>query len=174
MARFERSKAMTLTDTAAARVKEIMASSAEPIAGLRIGVKKGGCAGMEYTMEYAEAQRPHEEVVEDNGVKVFIEPKAILFLLGTAWITGPKSCLPASFSTIRTRRALAAAASRSRSHLRKSRLKPLRPVRKSSTTFSAPALLRTQKGRREAGLHCYTTQSAQIRAKPLFAAVSRV
>ena len=83
MARFERSKAMTLTDTAAARVKEIMASSAEPIAGLRIGVKKGGCAGMEYTMEYAEAQRPHEEVVEDNGVKVFIEPKAILFLLGT-------------------------------------------------------------------------------------------
>jgi iron-sulfur cluster assembly protein len=46
-------------------------------------VKKGGCAGMEYTMEYAEAQRPHEEVVEDNGVKIFIEPKAILFLLGT-------------------------------------------------------------------------------------------
>lgn len=83
MARFERSKAMTLTDAAATRVKEIMASSAEPIAGLRIGVKKGGCAGMEYTMEYAEAQRPHEEVVEDNGVKVFIEPKAILFLLGT-------------------------------------------------------------------------------------------
>lgn len=83
MARFERSKAMTLTDVAAERVKEIMASSAEPIAGLRIGVKKGGCAGMEYTMEYAEAQRPHEEVVEDNGVKIFIEPKAILFLLGT-------------------------------------------------------------------------------------------
>ena len=83
MARFQRSKAMTLTDAAAERVKEIMASSAEPIAGLRIGVKKGGCAGMEYTMEYAEAQRPHEEVVEDNGVKIFIEPKAILFLLGT-------------------------------------------------------------------------------------------
>ncbi|HEY7645448.1 MAG TPA: iron-sulfur cluster assembly accessory protein [Hyphomicrobiales bacterium] len=83
MARFQRSKAMTLTDAAAERVKEIMASSPEPIAGLRIGVKKGGCAGMEYTMEYAEAQRPHEEVVEDNGVKIFIEPKAILFLLGT-------------------------------------------------------------------------------------------
>lgn len=74
---------MTLTEAAAARVKEIMASSHTPIAGLRIGVKKGGCAGMEYTMEYAEAQRPHEEVVEDKGVKIFIEPKAILFLLGT-------------------------------------------------------------------------------------------
>jgi iron-sulfur cluster assembly protein len=74
---------MTLTDAAAERVKEIMASSTEPLAGLRIGVKKGGCAGMEYTMEYAEARRPHEEVVEDNGVKIFIEPKAILFLLGT-------------------------------------------------------------------------------------------
>jgi len=83
MARFQRSKAMTLTDAAAERVKEIMASSSEPLAGLRIGVKKGGCAGMEYTMEYAEARRPHEEVVEDNGVKIFIEPKAILFLLGT-------------------------------------------------------------------------------------------
>ncbi|NJM33933.1 MAG: iron-sulfur cluster assembly accessory protein [Rhodomicrobium sp.] len=74
---------MTMTDAAAERVKQIMANSADPVAGLRVGVKKGGCAGMEYTMEYASARQPHEEVVEDKGVKIFIEPKAILFLLGT-------------------------------------------------------------------------------------------
>jgi iron-sulfur cluster assembly protein len=74
---------MTLTDAAAERVKQIIASSADPVAGLRVGVKKGGCAGMEYTMEYARSQQPHEEAVEDKGVKIFIEPKAILFLLGT-------------------------------------------------------------------------------------------
>lgn len=79
----ERPKVMTLTDAAAERVKQIMAASADPVAGLRVGVKKGGCAGMEYTMEYASARGPHEEVVEDRGVKIFIEPKAILFLLGT-------------------------------------------------------------------------------------------
>ncbi|MGB0087024.1 MAG: iron-sulfur cluster assembly accessory protein [Rhodomicrobiaceae bacterium] len=83
MARLERPKVMTLTETAAERVKRIMASSVEPVIGLRVGVKKGGCAGMEYTMEYALAQAPHEDVVEDKGVKIFIEPKAILFLLGT-------------------------------------------------------------------------------------------
>jgi iron-sulfur cluster assembly protein len=79
----ERPKVMTLTDAAAERVQQIMAASADPVAGLRVGVKKGGCAGMEYTMEYASARGPHEEVVEDKGVKIFIEPKAILFLLGT-------------------------------------------------------------------------------------------
>jgi len=83
MARFERPKVLTLTDAAAARVKQIMAGSPDPVAGLRVGVKKGGCAGMEYTMEYAQGQKPHEDMVEDKGVKIFIEPKAILFLLGT-------------------------------------------------------------------------------------------
>ncbi len=83
MARFERPKVLTLTDAAAVRVKQIMAGSPDPVAGLRVGVKKGGCAGMEYTMEYAQGQKPHEDMVEDKGVKIFIEPKAILFLLGT-------------------------------------------------------------------------------------------
>lgn len=83
MTRISRPKVMTMTDAAAERVKQIMANSADPVAGLRVGVKKGGCAGMEYTMEYASARQPHEEVVEDKGVKIFIEPKAILFLLGT-------------------------------------------------------------------------------------------
>ena len=78
-----RPKVMTLTDTAAQRVRDIMARSERAVAGLRIGVKNGGCAGMEYTMEWAERQEVLDEVIEDKGVKVFIDPKAVLFLLGT-------------------------------------------------------------------------------------------
>src|SRR5579863_8729989 len=77
-----RFKVMTLTDAAAARVNEIMAKSDRPIAGLRVGVKNGGCAGMSYTMEFAETVTPLDEVIEDKGVKVLIDPKAVLFLLG--------------------------------------------------------------------------------------------
>lgn len=76
-------KAITLTESAAERMKEIMAASGGKYIGVRIGVKNGGCAGMEYTMEYAEEQKPLDEVVEDRGVKILIDPKAILFLLGT-------------------------------------------------------------------------------------------
>ena len=78
-----RPQAMTLTEAAAERVRQIMARSEKPVAGLRIGVKNGGCAGMEYTMEWAEQQQPFDEVVEDKGVKVLIDPKAVMFLLGT-------------------------------------------------------------------------------------------
>ncbi|GAK44605.1 iron-sulfur cluster assembly accessory protein [Tepidicaulis marinus] len=83
MAKRERPKAITLTDAAAARVKEIIENSDKKIVGVRIGVEKGGCAGMAYTMEYAEEIGPMDEVVEDKGVRVLIDPKAILFLLGT-------------------------------------------------------------------------------------------
>ena len=76
-------KVMTLTDAAAERVREIMTRSDRPVAGLRVGVKNGGCAGMEYTMEYVESIGPTDEVVEDKGVKLLIDPKAVLFLLGT-------------------------------------------------------------------------------------------
>ncbi|MRI54319.1 iron-sulfur cluster assembly accessory protein [Methylobacterium sp. DB1607] len=76
-------KVITLTDRAADRLKAIMADADKPIAGLRVGVKNGGCAGMSYTMEYAEARKPGEDAVEDRGVTVFIDPKAVLFLLGT-------------------------------------------------------------------------------------------
>ncbi len=76
-------KVMTLTDAAAERVKSIIARADKPIAGLRVGVKNGGCAGMSYTMEYAESISPLDEVVEDKGVTVLIDPKAVLFLLGT-------------------------------------------------------------------------------------------
>jgi iron-sulfur cluster assembly protein len=78
-----RFKVMTLTDAAAARVQEIIAASDKPIAGLRVGVKNGGCAGMSYTMEFAEEAAPHDEIIEDKGVRVLIDPKAVLFLLGT-------------------------------------------------------------------------------------------
>ena len=78
-----RPQVMRLSDAAAARLKEIISQSERPIAGLRVGVEKGGCAGMEYTMEHAEAPAPHEEIVEDKGVRVFIDPKAVLYLLGT-------------------------------------------------------------------------------------------
>ncbi len=65
------------------RLKDVMARAEKPVAGVRVGVKNGGCAGMEYTMEYAEEVRPTDEVVEDKGVKIMVDPKAVLFLLGT-------------------------------------------------------------------------------------------
>jgi iron-sulfur cluster assembly protein len=76
-------KVITLTDAAAKRVKDIIARADRPIAGVRVGVKNGGCAGMSYTMEYAETPVPGEDVVEDQGVKVFVDRKAVLFLFGT-------------------------------------------------------------------------------------------
>lgn len=74
---------MTLTDAAAARVREIMTTSEASAVGLRVGVKNGGCAGMEYTMTYAQTRDPLDEVIEDKGITLFIDPKAVLFLLGT-------------------------------------------------------------------------------------------
>ena len=76
-------KVMSLTDAAANRVKSIIARAERPIVGVRVGVKNGGCAGMSYTMEYAESINPLDEVIEDKGVTVLIDPKAVLFLLGT-------------------------------------------------------------------------------------------
>jgi iron-sulfur cluster assembly protein len=78
-----RPQVMRLTEAAAQRIKDVMAQAGEPVAGVRVGVKNGGCAGMEYTMEYAAAANPTDEVVEDKGVKILIDPKAVLFLLGT-------------------------------------------------------------------------------------------
>lgn len=82
-ARRPRPKAVTLTDRAAERVREIMAKADKPYVGLRVGVKNGGCAGQEYTFAYAEEALPLDEVVEDKGVSVLIDPKAVLFLIGT-------------------------------------------------------------------------------------------
>ena len=78
-----RPKVVTLTDRAADRVREIMAKAEQPYAGLRVGVKNGGCAGQEYVLEYAAAADPLDEVVEDKGVTILVEPKAVLFLIGS-------------------------------------------------------------------------------------------
>ncbi len=81
--RRERPKAMKLSEAAAARVRDILAKADGRYAGIRVGVVNGGCAGMSYTMDYAESGGALEEIVEDKGVKIFIDPKAILFLIGT-------------------------------------------------------------------------------------------
>jgi len=74
---------VTLTDAAASRVKDIMAQADEKFVGVRVGVKNAGCAGMEYTMDYVTEPGPIDEVVEDNGVTIFIDPAAVLFLIGS-------------------------------------------------------------------------------------------
>lgn len=78
-----RPKVVTLSEAAAARVREIMDRADKPYAGLKVGVKNGGCAGQEYTLDYAEAAGPLDEVVEDKGVTILVDPKAVLFLIGT-------------------------------------------------------------------------------------------
>ena len=72
-----------LSDNAAQRIKKIMSKAESTAIGVRVGVKSGGCAGMSYIMEYAKEIKPNEEIIEEKGVKVFIDPKAIMYLLGT-------------------------------------------------------------------------------------------
>ncbi len=72
-----------LSDNAAERIKQIMSNAENSAIGVRVGVKSGGCAGMSYVMEYANEIKPNEEIIEEKGVKVFIDPKAIMYLLGT-------------------------------------------------------------------------------------------
>lgn len=78
-----RPQVMRLTEAAAERIKAVMAKTDRPIAAVRVGVKNGGCAGMSYYMEYAEKIDPLDEVIEDKGLRILIDPKAVLFLLGT-------------------------------------------------------------------------------------------
>ena len=79
----ERPKVMRLTDAAAARIHEIMKQSEGQFIGVRVGVTNGGCAGQSYTMDYADKQGPLDEVIEDKGVRIFVDPKAVMFLIGT-------------------------------------------------------------------------------------------
>ena len=74
---------ISLTENAASRIKEIMSSAKNDSIGVRIGVKSGGCAGMSYVMEYSKEVNPNDEMIEQKGVKVFIDPGAIMYLLGT-------------------------------------------------------------------------------------------
>ena len=78
-----RPQVMRLTDAAASRVRELSERADSEIVGLRVGIKNGGCAGQSYTVEYAHDVKPTDEVVEDKGVKILVDPKAVLFLLGT-------------------------------------------------------------------------------------------
>ncbi len=82
-AKRERPKVMRLTDAAAARIRDIMGQSDGRYIGVRVGVTNGGCAGQAYTMDYAESALPLDEVIEDKGVRIFVDPKAVMFLLGT-------------------------------------------------------------------------------------------
>jgi iron-sulfur cluster assembly protein len=74
---------LRLTDAAARRILSIIKEADGRYAGVRVGVTNGGCAGMSYTMEYAESVGPFDEVIEEKGVKLFVDPKAVMFLLGT-------------------------------------------------------------------------------------------
>ena len=74
---------ITVTDAAAERVKALIAKSEEPVMGLRLGVSTRGCSGLSYTVEYAKEQKQFEEVVEDKGIRLFIDPTAIMFLIGS-------------------------------------------------------------------------------------------
>jgi iron-sulfur cluster assembly protein len=76
-------QAITLSNSAATRIKEIMSKDEKNSLGVRVGVKSGGCAGMSYIMEYTKEINPNDEVIEDKGVKVFIDAGAIMYLLGT-------------------------------------------------------------------------------------------
>ena len=78
-----RPQVMRLTEAAAERVRALTARTDSEIVGLRVGIKNGGCAGQSYTVEYAHDIKPTDEVVEDKGVKILVDPKAVLFLLGT-------------------------------------------------------------------------------------------
>ena len=78
-----RFQVLSLTDAAAARVREILDGAESPAFGLRVGIRNGGCAGMSYTMDLVDSVAPGDEVVEDKGVRVLVDPKAVLFLLGT-------------------------------------------------------------------------------------------
>ena len=81
--RRERPKAIQLTDAAATRVQELIIKRDKKALGIRIGVRQGGCSGLSYTFEYCDEKAPHDEMVEDKGVTVFIDPKAIMYLIGT-------------------------------------------------------------------------------------------
>jgi len=79
-----RPKVITLTDAAAEHIKALMAKMDDPDAALRVGIKKGGCAGMEYTVEWVDEPGKFDEVIEDKGVRLLIDAKAVMFLLGAA------------------------------------------------------------------------------------------
>lgn len=78
----QKPKILSLTDAAADRIRSYIAGSDKPVAGVRVGIKNAGCVGMEYTMDFVDSPNPSDDLVEEKGARLFIDPKAILFLLG--------------------------------------------------------------------------------------------
>ncbi|ADZ70783.1 Fe-S cluster assembly scaffold SufA [Polymorphum gilvum] len=83
MATARRFQVMTLTKAAAERVRDLIDNADRAVLGLRVGIKKGGCAGMEYTMSLVEQADPRDDVIDDQGARIYVDPSAVLFLLGT-------------------------------------------------------------------------------------------
>lgn len=79
----ERPPLMTISDSAAEHVKALLASRGKPSAGVRVGIRTKGCSGMSYTLEYADEANPYDEIVEDKGVRIYVDPKATMFIIGT-------------------------------------------------------------------------------------------
>ena len=105
-----RKQALKVTDAAAERIQALLAKRGKPSAGIRIGVRSRGCSGLSYTLEYADEKGKFDEVVEDKGVTVLIDPKAVMFILGTEMDYVEEKLQTASPSAIRTKKAAAAAA----------------------------------------------------------------
>jgi iron-sulfur cluster assembly protein len=74
---------INITDTAAEQIKNLISNHEKPVLGIRISIKSGGCSGLSYSFEYAYEQKPTDEIVEDKGISIFIEQKAVIYLLGT-------------------------------------------------------------------------------------------
>jgi len=79
----QRPQMMTITDQAAERVKALLAGRGKPSAGVRVGIRTKGCSGMSYTLEFADDKQEFDEVVQDKGVTIYIDPKATMFIIGT-------------------------------------------------------------------------------------------
>ena len=109
-----RRQALSVTDAAAQRIHELLAKRGKPSVGVRVGVRARGCSGLSYTLEYADEKGKFDEVVEDKGVTVLIDPKAVMFILGTE-MDYVEERLQSGFAFRNPRRAAAAAASRSTS-----------------------------------------------------------
>ncbi len=74
---------LTITKAASDRIKHLLSLRENPALGIRVGVKKGGCSGLEYTIEYAEEKGKYDEIVEQDGIQVIIDPKAVMYLIGS-------------------------------------------------------------------------------------------
>ena len=105
-----RKQALSVTDAAAERIQALLAKRGKPSVGVRVGVRSRGCSGLSYTLEYADEKGKFDEVVEDKGVTILVDPKAVMFILGTEMDYVEEKLQNGFTFPIQTRRAAAAAA----------------------------------------------------------------